>query len=169
MPLFYPHLYKNSICDLTAQELRGLGVTCLILDVDNTLQEHHAGTPAEGVSQWLKEMKDEGFSLCIASNSKDHRVSAFAKKVDLPYESLCCKPFPFGLRRSAEKMGVDRRQCLMVGDQIFTDLIAAKTAGMKMLLLRPIKPEEGRSFRIRRWLEKKIMKKYPAYIERKKK
>lgn len=40
MALFYPTLYRRRITDLTSADLRTLGVSGLLLDVDNTLTTH---------------------------------------------------------------------------------------------------------------------------------
>ena len=42
MPLFFPTLYRRRITDVTAEDLRRLGVSCMLLDVDNTLTTHDA-------------------------------------------------------------------------------------------------------------------------------
>ena len=50
-------------------------------------------------------------------------------------------------------------QCLVVGDQIFTDIIGANLCGMKSVLLEPIQLENTASFRLRRKWERRFRKK----------
>jgi predicted HAD superfamily phosphohydrolase YqeG len=45
-----------------------------------------------------------------------------------------------------------------VGDQMFTDVLGGKLSGVKTIWLTLIKPEPMWSFRLRRWLEGKIIK-----------
>ena len=160
MSLLTPTKQYCNLFSVTAEALKEMGVAAVLLDVDNTLQEHHAGVPAEGVLEWIETVQAAGIPCCIASNSKDVRVSAFAQMVGLPYCALCAKPLPFGLRTAAKQLGVRTKDCLLIGDQIFTDVLAAKAAGMQVILLDPIKEESGWSFRLRRRLEHRLKQKW---------
>ncbi|MGN1080902.1 MAG: YqeG family HAD IIIA-type phosphatase, partial [Acutalibacteraceae bacterium] len=119
----------------------------------------------KGVGEWLKKMRSEGISFVIASNSRECRIRPFAQSAGLDYLSLCCKPLPFKMIRAAKKTGLKKSECLMVGDQIFTDVLGARLAGIKILLTEPFCEEEKASFRFRRAIEHKIKEKH----ERKKK
>ena len=41
-----------------------------------------------------------------------------------------------------------------MGDQIFTDVVGANLCGMKSVLLDPIEPEDGLTFKVRRFFER---------------
>ena len=49
-----------------------------------------------------------------------------------------------------------------MGDQIFTDVVGANLCGMKSVLLSPIEPEEGITFRVRRFFEKPLRRRLAA-------
>ena len=53
MALFYPTLYRRRITDLTPADLRTLGVSGLLLDVDNTLTTHDCPELEPAVTAWL--------------------------------------------------------------------------------------------------------------------
>ncbi len=57
-------------------------------------------------------------------------------------------------------LGLRCRDCVIIGDQIFTDVIGANLCGMKSVLLEPLDPEEGWTFRVRRHLEKGLRNKF---------
>lgn len=158
--LLYPHFRKNRIFDITPEFLTEQGVKNLILDVDNTLTRHHTGMLEEGVEAWLEMMKNGGINLIIASNSKEKRIAPFAQKIGVNHLALCLKPLPFKLRKAVKKLGCKKNECMLVGDQIFTDTLGAKLAGIKVCLTEPFLEEEGKSFKIRRKLEKKIKQSY---------
>ena len=61
--MFRPTIMKKRLVNLTVQELKTMGITTLLLDVDNTLSTHHSQIPLEGVVPWLNEMKDQGINL----------------------------------------------------------------------------------------------------------
>ena len=150
MPLLQPTVLKNRITELTVAELTSMGVTTLLLDVDNTLTEHHSQELSDAVATWLEDMREAGLNMMLVSNSKKPRVDPFANRIGLAYEHTSLKPLPFGFRRAMRRLGVKPRECLAVGDQTFTDVIGAKLAGVRVAQLIPIKVEDGWSFRLRR-------------------
>lgn len=158
--ILYPHYRKNRVFDITPGFLEKEGIKYLLLDVDNTLTRHHTGQLEEGVKEWLEAMKKAGYPLIIASNSRDFRIAPFAKSIGLDYFALCCKPLPFKLIKGVKKLGCKKNECMLVGDQIFTDTLGAKLAGIRVCLTEPFLQEEGKSFKIRRRIEKTIKRRY---------
>lgn len=167
MGLFYPTVLKNRITEITVDELTAMGVKALLLDVDNTLTEHHSQHLDEQTAAWLQTMRENGVALMLVSNSKDPRVRPFAARIGLSYVHTACKPVPFGFWRAAKALGISKAQCLAVGDQSFTDVLGAKLAGVRVVQLMPIKVEDGWSFRLRRSLEKRILAGYARRLARK--
>jgi len=160
MGLLEPTLLKNRITELSAEELSAMGITTLLLDVDNTLTEHHSQELDEATERWLADMRTAGIRMRLVSNSKKPRVEPFAGRIGLDFEHTSCKPLPFGFLRAMRSLGVRRQECLAVGDQTFTDVIGAKLAGVRVAQLIPIKVEDGWSFRLRRRLEQPILERF---------
>ncbi len=146
MALFYPTLYRRRITDLTADDLRAFGVQGILLDIDNTLTTHDNPAPDARVTAWLDTMQKAGFSLTVVSNNRDERVRPFAEAIGLAYQARAAKPLPRGYRAAAQMMGLSPRQCVAVGDQIFTDILGANLAGMRSVLLEPIELEVEQKF-----------------------
>ena len=160
MPLLRPSAVKTGIFDVTPAFLSSLGVKALLLDVDNTIATYTSHEPIAGAVEWAKGLEAAGFDVVIVSNNVEKRVSAFARRFGLPWISFALKPFPFGYLKAKKKLGRRARECAIIGDQIFTDVIGANLCGMKSVLLSPIEPEDGVSFRIRRYFERGLRKKY---------
>lgn len=159
MAVFHPFLLKQKITDITIEELQAMGVTGLLLDVDNTLTTHDSQLLTAEVAAWLQSVQAAGFIPEIVSNGYQERVRPFAEKLGLPYTAVAAKPLPFGFWRAARRIGATRRQCVVIGDQIFTDVLGGKCAGMRVIQLLPIAPEVGKPFiQFKRKLEKHIMK-----------
>ena len=57
-------------------------------------------------------------------------------------------------------LGLRCRDCVIIGDQIFTDVTGANMCGMKSVLLEPIEPEDGWTFRARRYFERGLREKF---------
>ncbi len=155
---FNPHIKLDRVTEITVELLKKYEISALILDVDNTLSTHHGQVLTDGLEDWLIYMRENGIKLTVLSNSKRKRVEPFAKKINLDFLSLGLKPLPFGYLRAVKALGEKRKNCAIVGDQIFTDIIGGNTVGIKTVLLTPIKPEDGWSFKLRRRLEKILFK-----------
>lgn len=160
MAIFRPTAMKKSLLDLTPEFLSSLGVRALLLDVDNTVATYTSHQPAQGAVEWASKMSAAGFQVIIVSNNFKKRVSVFAAKFGLDWISFAMKPLPFGYLKARAQLKMKRLECAIIGDQIFTDVIGANLCGMKSVLLTPIEPEEGLTFRIRRFFEKPLRKKY---------
>ena len=158
MSLFAAAVYKRRLTDLSGDELRAMGVKALLLDVDNTLTPHDDPHVSPEVQRWLDDRKAEGFSLTVVSNNRAERVAPFARGIGLPFTARAKKPLPWGFWRAADSLGLSRRECLVIGDQIFTDIAGANLAGMRSVQLLPIEPEKHQPFiRFKRWLERPIL------------
>ena len=162
MGLFQPTAVRNRVTDITPQFLKSLGVKALLLDVDNTLATYTAHTPAAGALEWVRAMGEAGFGEMIISNNFKKRVRRFGAMFGLDTLSFAIKPLPVGYLRAAARLGVRPRECVVIGDQIFTDVVGANLCGMKSILLTPMEPEEGFSFQVRRHFEKGLREKFQS-------
>ncbi len=160
MSLFYPTVYKNRITDITPEELREWGIKGLLLDVDNTLTTHGSQVLSDEVREWLERMKEEGIRMTVVSNSWEWRVAPFAEKIGLRHTSLSCKPSPIGFWRGVRRLGLKKRQCAAIGDQVFTDVIGANLYGVMCIQVMPIELEQGKPFlKLKRKIERKLYEK----------
>lgn len=161
MPLFYPTIVRKRITDVTTEDLRALGAKGILLDVDNTLTVHGSQEVSDAVQAWLKDREKDGFLLAVVSNNKEERVRPFAEKIGLSFVAKARKPLPSGFRRAAEAWQLSANDCVVIGDQIFTDIVGANLSGMPSVLLTPIAPEQKEYFiRFKRILERPLIAAY---------
>lgn len=160
MALLFPTTAVPKAYDITADGLRKMGVEGLILDIDNTLTTHDHPVPDSRILQWLDQMRAADIRLILLSNNHPPRVAPFAKKLGLAFEADAKKPLPGGYQRAASAMGLSPRQTAVVGDQIFTDVLGANLAGMPSILVEPFQMEPFFRFRLKRFLEKGILRRY---------
>ena len=158
--LFKPDIKLHGITDITVELLNKYNIKALLLDVDNTMSTHHGTILTDGLMEWIVNMQQNNIKLMVLSNSKKKRIEPFAARIGLPFISLGCKPLPTGYLRGVKALQEKRKSVAIVGDQIFTDVLGGNVVGVKTILLTPIKPEDGWSFKIRRKLENKLYKKY---------
>ena len=56
-------------------------------------------------------------------------------------------------------LGVPKKECVAIGDQIFTDIMGANLSGMASILLEPIQPEVEQKFIVfKRKIERLLLK-----------
>lgn len=158
--MIYPKEYLNSVKDIDINLLKKNNIKGLILDVDNTLISLDRKMP-EGISSWAKNMKNNGIKLCILSNSnKIQKVEAVAKIIEVPYIFFGKKPLKSGFLRAKNILKLDNEEIAVVGDQIFTDVIGANRCNMFSILVKPIEEKDYLLTKIKRPLEKLIIKMY---------
>lgn len=163
MPLFYPTLYRRRITDITLDDLNQLGIQGLLLDVDNTLSTHGSQVLDPAVEAWLTHMRNNGIRLTVVSNALPRRVAPFAGKIGLRYIAFSCKPSPVGFLRGVGRLGLKRKQCAAVGDQVFTDVLGANLCGIPCIQLEPIQLEKGKpTLTLKRAVERWIRKRKKA-------
>ena len=144
MHIFQPTAVRERVTEITPQFLQSLGVRALLLDVDNTLATYTSHAPSPGALEWVKAMGEAGFRIIIISNNFKGRV---------------------GYLRAAKRLRVKPQECVIIGDQIFTDIVGANLCGMKSVLLSPIEPEEGFTFKVRRHFERGLREKFSSRKE----
>lgn len=160
MPSLTPEYIFRDVTYITTDFLHKHGIKALVLDVDNTLTGHGSQLLSEEVANWLQTIKDAGFKMMVASNNYRKRVGPFAKQIGLDYASFCCKPLPKWWLTAKRKWGLPKNEVALVGDQIFTDVLAGHSAGVKVLMVRPRDDFETTSIKFKRRLEKPFILNY---------
>lgn len=129
----------RSIYDLDIRKLAGQGITLLLADLDNTIAAYSVLTPAQEVRDWTGRLDSAGIHLFILSNNrKPVRARAYAEALGVPFIGHAGKPRAASFFKAMERMGRTPKQTAMVGDQIFTDVLGAKNAGIPVYLVKPI-------------------------------
>ena len=135
-----PRGVYSSVTSLDPKKLKKKGITLVLADLDNTLVPYRVTEPSRAVRQWRDALAAEGIALFLLSNSrKPGRPHSFAQKLDIPCIGHAGKPKREGFFRAMERMGVTPDQTVMVGDQIFTDVLGANRSGVTPLLVKPIR------------------------------
>ena len=157
--MLFPNVYFEKIEYISAEFLLGKGIEGVILDVDNTLSPYGEIKIDPAVLGVVNQYKDAGLALMILSNNFDGRVKQAARILGVPHISFGIKPLPFGFLRAGKRLGVPRKKIAVIGDQIFTDVVGANLCGMFSIIVKPLDTNgEGITLRLRRWLEKPILK-----------
>ncbi|MCS7265863.1 MAG: YqeG family HAD IIIA-type phosphatase [Armatimonadetes bacterium] len=142
------------ISDVSLTELWKSGVRVIFVDLDNTLTAWGSQEISQPVKHWVEEAKAKGFQVVIVSNAGfRRRVAQVAKALGIIGIAAAGKPRRYVFRRYLEWKKLTPEQAVMIGDQLFTDILAAKRAGMKAILVEPLTDRKFITGRIQRPLE----------------
>jgi hypothetical protein len=154
--LLVPDAVMPDVTAITPERLRAHGLTALIIDLDNTLTRWNDANCEAPVAAWVRRLQDEGFALCIVSNNGPERVRAFCHglNADVPWIAHAGKPGRAAYLRAVALLGRDRSEVGVVGDQVFTDVLGGKRAGLWTILVRPRGRREFMATRMVRLVER---------------
>ncbi|MEG2044517.1 MAG: YqeG family HAD IIIA-type phosphatase [Clostridia bacterium] len=138
MHYLMPDLQVNKVFDITPQHLELLGVSGVILDIDDTIIKRHEKSADAETVKWLETIKTAGFEVVIVSNNFKKRVNKISSELGLVCFSFGLKPFPIGIRKAVKYMKLPAKKICVIGDQIFTDVLGAKFVKSKVILVEPL-------------------------------
>lgn len=133
-----PDLLLKSIYELKPEQLRALGVTLLLMDLDNTLDRYNAHLPTVPLRNWIDSLKAAKIEPFIYSNSKDGRAKRFADALSIDFVQHARKPRADRLLKLLKEKNISPEQTAIVGDQVYTDILCGARAGILTIAVRPI-------------------------------
>jgi uncharacterized protein len=128
----------SSILSLTPEVLQRQNLKGLVLDVDETLVPISMTQASDELRQWV-ELTSPTIDLWLVSNNLSQaRIGRIAKSLNLPYILGAQKPSRRKLRQALTAMDLPVEQVAMVGDRLFTDVLAGNRLGMFTILVEPM-------------------------------
>lgn len=165
---FIPEFYFESFDDVDIDFLNQNGFKAVLMDVDNTLEPYEHPLPGDRVMHWIDKLHKQGIKFAIISNNNADRIDLFNTKLKLPACSKARKPFKKSILKMLDIMDTVPSEAVFIGDQVFTDVWAAHNAGMRAILVPPIKDKKDIFTRLKRFLEKPIVRKFKKASYKKK-
>jgi len=133
-----PTFSFREITDIPQDFLKHLGVKFLMIDLDNTIAAYNESLACDAVASWAADIKEQGIDIFIVSNSmRKKRVEAFAKQLDVKTIMNAKKPSTKGVFQAMKEAGYSAKDSAFIGDQIFTDTLAANRAGVTSIIVNP--------------------------------
>jgi HAD superfamily phosphatase (TIGR01668 family) len=143
--LLKPDRIVRHVSDLTPALLaEQQGIRAVICDLDNTLAEWRSEHIADEVVHWLQGLRSTGIGVCIASNTRNlRRLERIAGAMDIFHvPGNANKPGVSGLKRALSLLDAHPGEAAMVGDQLFTDIVAGNRLGLYTVLVNPLSHRE---------------------------
>lgn len=131
-------ILEGSVLQLTRETIQQYGLKGLVLDVDETLVPFTVGTVSPELRQWVAEIRMNVDLWLVSNNLSESRIGSIARSLNLPYYLGAAKPSPRKIRAALQAMNLPAPQVGMVGDRLFTDVLAGNRLGMFTILVEPI-------------------------------
>ncbi len=157
MAWLIPTHFRRRVFELSPDFLQQQGIAGLLLDVDNTLTLDNSPKVEREVTAWIEQMRAHHIRLVLISNNTNKRIAPLAKALDIPFVASAKKPMRRGVLRCLELLDLKKEQVALVGDQIFTDVLAGNRMGITTVLLEPFSNNEWWVIRLKRLLEGPIV------------
>lgn len=159
MSRFTPTYTFRGISDIPEDFFRRNNIKYVVSDIDNTLVADNDPDPDETALEFLARLEREGIKVGFLSNNSKKRVEVFSQGMSVPRYHRAAKPFAKRLKRLMAQMGADKSSTVIIGDQLFTDILCGNRAGIRTVLVTPINAaKENMFFKLKRYLERKLMK-----------
>jgi uncharacterized protein len=157
--LIRPLRIVTNITDISLESLAREGVRGIVVDLDNTLVGWRRLEPSPEVADWVKRALDAGYAIAIVSNNVRAWVSSVATRLGVvTFVHRALKPLPFGIIRAVKQLRVARRDIIVIGDQLFADVLGAKLLGIRAILTDPIVVKEHPAMALVRSAERFMLK-----------
>ncbi|KAF0134844.1 MAG: yqeG [Candidatus Saganbacteria bacterium] len=159
LQIFRPDECRNSIAEIDFRQIKANGFKAIIFDLDETLLPRHVHGITPKLYSFIEELKDLGFKLCLVSNNfSPARVQYISDYLKIPCLTLAFKPLPFSFNKAVELLGIKSSEAVIVGDQLFMDILGGKLAGLYTILVKPISGETFWVRKLMRWAEDIVLK-----------
>jgi len=157
---FFPDLSEQTIFNIPYGRLKESGRVNLLFDIDNTLAPVNVGEPGSELIFFITKLKNMGFNICLLSNGGKKRVKSFAEILEVKYVPKARKPFKKGVNKALALLSADTENSVIIGDQIFTDILCGKRNNIYAILVRPMSKTEEWFVKLKRVFEKPVLAEY---------
>ena len=160
-----PTYFYDKIEDISFDLLEENNITGLIFDADNTIIDYTKVVSKEKKA-WLNELKKRGYNICILSNTvSEKKIRNLMKELDVNGLYLAMKPMLRGFNMALNLLDAKKENVIMIGDQLFTDVLGANRFGIKSIFVNPMHKREDLLTIMKRPLEKYYLKKIKEKVK----
>ena len=160
MDNFIPDMYQKSIYHINYEKLKEDGIMCLLFDLDNTCVPFKDKEPNKKLIDLFDSLKDMGFKVVIFSNATKKRITPFKNGLNVDCSARSKKPNTNKLMKVIKMFGYDLSEVVLIGDQLFTDILCGNRAGIKTVLVNPMSKDDLLFTKFFRYFERKKFKKF---------
>ena len=153
---FIPFAHATSIYEIDPEFFKKNGVKTLFIDLDNTLDSYKAKIPQERSINYVNRIKKLGITPVIISNNRYERVSGYAQALGIECLASARKPFSKRIKAELKRRNLQPEDVMLVGDQMMTDVQAARGAKIRVVLTEKVVKEDQWTTHINRIFDRPI-------------
>ena len=157
--IFKPKMYYKNIYDINYDKLKEMGIKTLIFDLDNTLGLISDGECPPKTKKLINDLKKD-FLIVICSNNSNSRIKPYMEDLGVDGVAWSMKPFINGLVKIKNKYKLKKKEMVIIGDQIVTDIFAGNKFRIKTILVDSLGLKDMKITYFNRKIEDFIVKKY---------
>jgi HAD superfamily phosphatase (TIGR01668 family) len=158
LKMLCPRMIIQRVQDIDVEALWAQGYRGLIFDLDNTLVSWRRWSLNPAVKTWLERAQTLGFRMCILSNCVfRRRVARFSRLAGIPAIPKAKKPRKKWFQQALDLLGTQVDDSIVVGDQVFTDVLGGNRMGLYTILVLPVDRREFYVTILQRTAEKLVL------------
>jgi len=136
--LTLPNSHKPDVYTINYGELKRLGLVNLIFDVDNTITPVNDESVSKELGDLFTKLKEQGFNIILVSNHNEFRVKPVADSLGVKYLAKANKPSREGFDKALKALGSKKKNTVMIGDQMLTDVYGGNKYGLYTIMVDPV-------------------------------
>ncbi|MBO6271596.1 YqeG family HAD IIIA-type phosphatase [bacterium] len=155
-----PDYNLKNIYEIDLDKLKSNGIKLILFDLDSTLMVSKSGKYLPETIDWLNKVKQDFKIAVVSNNNRSDYIEKVRAISDFDVLGSCAKPDTAVIEEYVSNCGLNKNECVMVGDRPLTDILCGKRLGCTTILVGSINAEnEGVPTRFVRWLERLTIKK----------
>lgn len=157
--VFAPNDVFETVEDIPVKDLALEGYRTIFLDVDNTLMTYDEREVTLQIVRWVQTLKSLEFDVyLISNNSSKRRILRVAKQLEVTGIYFALKPFSYALREWMKDHKINPKKSIIIGDQLFKDVVLGNWLRMYTILVNPIDIKKSFFKTMQREVELDILK-----------
>ena len=132
----------DRIFDIPVKFLEENNIKLILLDLDNTLAPWRNYVVCEKTKKWVNQVRQNHINLLILTNGSGKNAFSLANELEIQIVGNAKKPFCRQIKKCLKSKNILAEHALIVGDQLFTDILVANKLNIKSVLLEPISKRE---------------------------
>lgn len=156
---FVPTHTANSVLEVDLSFFAKQGKKLILIDIDNTLLAWSSRQIPQAVLQWIELGKNLGLQFCLISNTLNkERLSELSRQMSIQFVKGRFKPSRQMFLQALNRFHTDPSKALMIGDQLFTDILGASRMKIESIWVEPAAEKEFIGTKVNRIAEKMVCK-----------
>lgn len=146
--------YYASLAEIPWDRYYAKGIRRALVDIDNTLAVHGRAESQAYAQAQVERIEAAGIGVTLLSNAMPERAASFAESLGgIDVIGYAKKPSARGIDDALKRYQLEKAACLLVGDQLLTDVWAGGRGGVTTIRVDPIDRREPWWIRLKRLIE----------------